>query len=107
MKLIGRIGPAHRLQRQNREKSLKWPQNDQFRQFQFLIRQFFGSNYTPFEAELQTGFFETTYRSVGYSVTEILTINEPKNRSTNFAHPMVMDPEKSIFDDDSEFNQIW
>ena len=85
MKLAGQyIGPAHRLERQNREKTQKWPENDQFRQFHFLTKRFFGSNSTSFDAELQMKFFETIFRFVGCLVLELLTKNVSKNRSTTF-----------------------
>ena len=77
-------GPAHQLQRQIREKTPKWPGNDQFRQFHFLIKRFYGPNYSPFDAELRIGFFEITYRFVGCLVLELLTKNVAKNRSTKF-----------------------
>ena len=77
-------GPAHQLQRQIREKTPKWPGNDQFRQFHFLIKRFFGTNYTPFEAKLQMEFFEITYRFVGCFVLELLAKNVSKNRSLKF-----------------------
>ena len=64
---------AHRIERQIREKTPKWPENDQFRKFQFLIKRFFGPSYTSFDAELQIGYIEITYRSAGHSVLELLT----------------------------------
>ena len=71
VKLIGRIvSPAHRQKRQNHEKARKWPDNDQFRQFNFLIKRFYRLSYISFEAELQMGFFEITSRSLGCSVIE-------------------------------------
>ena len=65
-------------------KNPKWSENDQFRKFHFFIKHFYGLSYTPFDAELQMGFFEITYRFVGCSVIELLTKNVAKNRSTKF-----------------------
>ena len=74
------IGPAHQLERQNRAKNPKWPGNDQFCQFDFLIKRFYGSSYTPFDAELQVGFFEINFRFVGHFVSDLLAKNVSKNR---------------------------
>ena len=81
------IGPAHRLERQNRAKTPKWSENYQFRQFNYLNKRIYGSNYTPFDAELQKGFFEITSRSVGCFVLELWRINVSKNQSTKFCPP--------------------
>ena len=54
-------------------KSPKWRENDQFRQINFLIKRFFGSSYTPFDAELHKGFFEITSRFLSCSVIELTT----------------------------------
>ena len=88
VKLVGEyLGPAHRLDRQNREKTPKWPKNDQFRQIHFLTKHCFGSIYTPFDAELQMGFFEINFKFERCLVLELLTKNVAKNRSMDFRPP--------------------
>ena len=88
VKLIGRLyRPRPPASATKSWKNPKWPENDQFRQFDFLIKRFFGSSYTPFDAELQMEFFEITCRSIGCTVIELLTKNVSKNRSTKFRPP--------------------
>ena len=88
-------------------KTSKWPENDQFRQFHFLIKRFFDSNCTSIDAESQMQFFEITYRFLGCSVNEILTKNVLKNRSTKFRPPDGHRSRKVLFRCHSEFNEIW
>ena len=87
MKLIGRLyTPRPPASATKSWKTPKWPKNDQFRQFSFLIKRFFGSSYISFEAESKIKFFEINYRFVRRSIIELLMKNMPKNRSTKFPY---------------------